>query len=597
MDRRRDSGGERTREGLPARVVPVRETTPALHRARSAEEAAPTNPAAMAVVQRVAGNRAATLTVQRAGESSTSAPERAEQTEQGEQTERQGAEQGTDGGQGGKGAEALTRLMASIGENTVLEKMKANFLSPRTWWPEKWLMEGELRLRRTLERRVVRGQLFNEQELEDIKVLSEANPRWLRKVGLGTYDEAVKYAEGDFKGWLKLPAGRRILSATLAFGRRDPDGPTPIGPDYTLGRFMETQNKDLPEDEKKELERERDEQIRETALDTLHPARIPADRLHPSAAEAREKHAQANDKATEILTNVLLVLQHGLKIFQPDEDGGGQHIDYEQGDVIRALAHGGRVTIRIPAVAEGESRTKLPDLLGVTEGKERAEGLDRRGFATHRTAVDKNAKDGTPGKIKEKGGIGASLTNMVTPPIPHVGAERPQMSGKDAAVGGIGAKDWNGEVILPTGSHGHMLLVFTPPTRKKDGTLMVGIETVKPGAPSPVGYKHDVRSTEATSNPESPFHGHKPDKVGSGGTGKNERYVDLREMGRAQGGGDWHAYLSEVMAQWKAALDDTEDGSDARDELYQGLVGPRRHFPGRLPPGTEDRGEGEDPQG
>lgn len=164
----------------------------------------------------------------------------------------------------------------------------------------------------------------------------------------------------------------------------------------------------------------------------------------------------------------------------------------------------------------------------------------------------------------------ASVTNMLS-----VGSDRPDLWGQNISGGGIGSKDWNGDVVLPNGSYGHMLLVHHRPTMRKDGSLQIGIETLAPHATSPVGYEHDFRSTEATANPESVMHGHKGDKVGSGGLGKNERLVELGEMGKAHSSGNWRTFLDEIKKQWDAALVETEDGSQARRALYEGLVGPR----------------------
>ncbi|MER6134294.1 PE-PGRS family protein [Streptomyces sp. NPDC001815] len=493
-------------------------------------------------------------------------------------------------GQQAKGAEAIVRLCQSIEQHTVLSKMKKSPFAPGTWWPEQWMVEGPARLRKTLDRRVMRGEAFNNQDLDDIKHLSAVNAQWLEKVGIGTYEQAETYTKGRFDDWLTLPAGKRVLTATLAVRANHPavreaGRSTPISPDYTLGRFMLTQAPSTSPEEKQDLERERDEQIRETAIDTLHPAGIAPERLHPdgipetgpTTGKGKGKgRSTAPDfvakdaRAREMLTKVLLILQNGLKLYDPE--AGAHAADYEK-DVIRALAHGGRVNIRIPALSSAaEPAYSLPEFLGVTQDDRTntpAGDVVDRGFATHRTSIGAN-KEGKPGAFKEKGGVGASLTNMVS-----VGADRPDLWGQDISGGGLGSKDWNGDVVLPNGSYGHMLLVHHRPTTKKDGSLQIGIETLAPGAPSPVGYQHDFTSTEATANPESVLHGHKGDKVGSGGLGKNERLVELGELGKAHASGNWRTFLDEVKKQWDAALAETEDGSRKRRALYQGLVGPR----------------------
>jgi hypothetical protein len=238
------------------------------------------------------------------------------------------------------------------------------------------------------------------------------------------------------------------------------------------------------------------------------------------------------------------------------------------------------VNIRIPAVPEGESRTALPDFLGATADDARTEHVSKRGFATHRTSIGKNKGD-ERGSFEERGGFFTSVANTLTPPFSGLGPERPQMMGVDISGGGLGSKDWNGKVVLPNGSYGHMLLVFIPPTTKTDGSLLVGIETVAPRAHSPVGYVHNIASTEATGNPESVLHGHKQDKIGSGGLKHNERYVDLQELGAKRDDGNWRAFLDDIKQEWHDRLANTQDGSTERRAMYEELVGQRQHFYGQ----------------
>ncbi|HEY8983816.1 MAG TPA: DUF4157 domain-containing protein [Streptomyces sp.] len=485
-----------------------------------------------------------------------------------------------------KGKEIIARLSQSIEQDTVQKTSKRNVFAPGTWWPEQWMVQGPARLRKTLDRRVMRGAVFGEQDLDDIRQLSSANPQWLRDVGIGTYDEAEKYTEGPFTDWLKLAAGKRVLTATLAVrmnhpALREPGVLTPTDPAYTLGRFMLTKAPGTVPEERQNLERERDQQIRDTAVDTLYPEGMAEERRHegdvPAEGSALGKgkkkapdYAQKDVQGREMLTKILLVLRHGLELYNPAT--GAHEADYEQ-DVIRALAHGGRVNVRIPALSsKGEAAYRLPHFLGVTKDDtqgEPADGVAERSFATHRTSIGAN-KGETPGKFKEKGGVLASLTNKVS-----VGAASPKLWGQDISGGGFGSKDWNGDMVLPNGSYGHVLLVYHRPTMEKDGSLQIGIETIAPHADSPVGYEHDFRSTEATSNPESILHGHKGDKVGSGGLGKNERLVDLRAMGASHASGDWRAYLDEIQRDWENRLADTEEVSAERRALYEELVGPR----------------------
>jgi putative RNase toxin 11 of polymorphic toxin system len=513
------------------------------------------------VVPRAAGDRAVAMTVQRAGEESAPAPERP--------------------GRDARIEEAIERLSRSIGEHTVLPKMKTNVWDPLTWIPEKWIPGEKLRLRRTLLRRLVRGEVFNAQELADIRALSEANHKWLSEMEIGTYAEAEDYAtKGDFTGWVNLSPGRRLLTATLAFSQKRPgtrasSDRIPADPAYTLGRFMTTQGGGLSEDERKALFDERDEQIRQTAVSTLHPAGLrPEDRHAKADTPEVTDYATQDENARDILTSVLLILQQGLKIYDPQQK---KHIDESEHDVIRALAHGGRVNIRIPAVRKGESPFELTDFIGITESGKYTQYVTKRDFATHRSSIGKN-KDGEPGtgSYKEKGGIGASITNVLAPAVP--GVDDPDIRGVNFSGGGLGSKDVNGDVVLPNGSHGHMLLIFHAPTEKKDGSLQVGLETIGPHAYSPVGYEHTFRSTETTANPESVLHGHKEDKTGGGKLGDNQRLVNLSELTGTQPGGAWRAFLDQIKREWLGELNRTQEGSQAREDLYRRLVGRRQNL-------------------
>uniref|UniRef100_A0AAU2VR24 PE-PGRS family protein n=1 Tax=Streptomyces sp. NBC_00008 TaxID=2903610 RepID=A0AAU2VR24_9ACTN len=512
-------------------------------------------------------------TVQRAGP--------AEPTEQ-EGAEAAGPAQEADP----KGKESIARLSQSIEQHTTQKNSKANIFAPGTWWPEQWMVEGPARLKRTLERRVMQGEAFNDDELDDIRQLSAVNAQWLRDVGIGTYEEAQAYAKGPFDNWLKLDPGKRVLTATLAIGKRpdivsDPSVRAPTDPAYTLGRFMLTQTPGIDPQKRENLETERNQQIRDTAVDTLNPEGIAPERLHDDAVPAEgtpvgkdgkkkaPDYAAKDAQGREMLTKILLILRHGLQLYDPEK---GEHVKDHEQDVIRALSHGGRVNVRIPALsAKGDPAYWLPHFLGATKDAtkgETAEHVSDRGFATHRTDIGPNKGEKEP-KFKERGGIAASLTNKLA-----VGAARPKLWGQDISGGGLGSKDWNGDMVLPNGSYGHVLLVYHRPTMEKDGSLQIGVETIAPHAESPVGYEHDFRSTEATSNPESILHGHKRDKVGSGGLSKNERYVDLRDMAKDSSGG-WQGFLEKIQQDWDRDLAATDDNAEERRALYEELVGRR----------------------
>ncbi|WP_305783854.1 eCIS core domain-containing protein [Symbioplanes lichenis] len=468
------------------------------------------------------------------------------------------------------------KLSNDITANTLVQPGKAGLWDyvARKWSDIVYSRE-RTRLRDALGRRVIKGKPFSGRELTLIQQLSGEDPDWLRTIGIGTYEEAEALAGGRhpdrFRTWMQMAPGTRILAATIAFNtqRPAPGQRAPINPAYTLGRFMTTQGLKPGDEGRAPLEQERDAQIRDTAVDTLYPPESAG--AVPDAA--RTKAAAAN----VILTNVLQVLQAGLQV---RNDGGGYR-NYE-GDVIRALAHGGRVNIRIPALTGTARPDDLLEYLGVLQGGKRSSVVDRRSGATHYTDIGEN-KAGQPGRFVEKGGGLAGARNVAVNGPGYLGEKitggllnkaatdrgATELMGIDIAAGGVGTTDWNGDVVLPNGSYGHMLLVWSPPTARKDGSLLVGIETVAMGADSPVGYVHGMTSTEATANPESVLHGHKADKIGEGKTKDNTRLVELAQV--RDGDKGWLEVLTDMRDNWQERLRDAED----KRPLYEELVGPR----------------------
>jgi hypothetical protein len=266
-------------------------------------------------------------------------------------------------------------------------------------------------------------------------------------------------------------------------------------------------------------------------------------------------HAQAQ----HILTRILLILQEGLEVYDKSQR---QHVDYKSGDVVRALAHGGRVNIRIPALTGTHTAWDLTDWIGITQGGHKAPGVKARSFGTHHMTIGENKRGPGSGSFKESGGTGASIANTPDMDI--------RLFGLDLAAGGLGKLDFNGDVILPDGGHGHMFIGLTKPTKKKDGALQIGIESTAPHAPSPVGYQHTVTSTEATANPESSFYGHKMQKVGGGKLAANQRLVDLNKL--QQNGQDWLQALQGFEALWNGYLA-SQQGNER--QAYELLAGPR----------------------
>ncbi|CAM5266154.1 hypothetical protein SALBM311S_01001 [Streptomyces alboniger] len=140
----------------------------------------PGEPAEVAALQSAAGNQAAAAIVQRARESQmeADAPAR-ESTPPADEAALQ-VSQATDA--------VMVRLSASIEAHTLQKKRKFNFWEPHKKWPEGWLLENT-RMQWVLERRLVLGMAFQQDELRDIEILSAKRPDWLNSVGIGTLAE------------------------------------------------------------------------------------------------------------------------------------------------------------------------------------------------------------------------------------------------------------------------------------------------------------------------------------------------------------------------------------------------------------------------
>jgi hypothetical protein len=410
--------------------------------------------------------------------------------------------------------------------------------------------------------RFPKGPLFTPAEVTDIATigLDLEGKAWLEQCGIGTQAAAMMYLHAaNYRDWLQVSPGRRLLIATLAWtngiGAGEPNPP----PSFTLGRAMALRGGALGAAQN-QVKGERDDAIRMAFVNTLMPVGGPDEVVARGEAgpEADEVIAKTSN-AQAILKKILVILHAGLQV-----NDGTKHVPYRDGDVVRALAHGGRVNIRIPALQPGDDKNALIKWLGLIDPQGgKTEGVFSRGaMGTHRMDIGANTNGPGTGSFEEKGGTYQAVRNKKS------GRGRARILGVNLAAGGLGKRDFNDEVILPNGGHGHLFIGFTKPTRKRDGALQVGIETTAPHAASPVGYKHTAASTEATANPESSFYGHKMDKVGRGKLKSNQRLVDLTQVP----GGNWLAYLNQVGQDVDDAM--TAAGNDARAQL-EVLVGER----------------------
>lgn len=424
-------------------------------------------------------------------------------------------------------------------------------------------------VRKALSQRLKSGPLFSD---EDLAAIRDCDPTWLRDVGLGTHGEAVAYHDaGKYHQWLTLAPGKRVLIATIAWNKdksAGDDAESHKSPAYTLGRTLRLLKPDgMSSEEVTTFTNQHDRQIREAFVDTL----VPRDR--PEGQEDDDATAAKVDRARDILTRVFLILQNGLKVYK-----GGTHVDYREGDVARALAHGGRVNIRIPQLSKGDTPFGLSDWIGLTDKGKDVDPAERRGYSSHRMSIGKNKK-GEPGtgRFEERGGKRTGLRNGFVSQLEKWSGRSLTDSrsyGIDPAAGGWGSKDFNSEVVTPDGGHGHLFLRFQPPDAKTDGGLQIGMETTGPGALSPVGHVHDWTSTEKTANPESSFYGHKQNKIGEGkDLAVNQRMVVLQEFTTETRG--WLDFLRHMEEYWNQLLAQADGDPAATRELYEQLVGRR----------------------
>ena len=412
-------------------------------------------------------------------------------------------------------------------------------------------------IKKRLAKRLPDGPPLTGMELLAIDDLSAAGPgavQWLDDTGLGTTASAMIYLRGnDFTRWLRLSPATRLHYASRAFaynlGRDDLNPP----PSYTLGRHMAIESGHLTGKTQAKFEQERDQDIENAFILAMQPA-------DPALVRDRDPAERFSvERASRILRRVFLLMHTGVAVY---DERAADHLDFE-GSVARVLAHGGRVNVRIPSLSQGGGGYDLTDWLGITQGGKKVKGTVRkRDFGTHHMSIESNkdllGRERDAPAMKETGGKLAAVSNTFDSKV--------KLWGVNLTAGGYGRTDFNGDVILPNGAHGHMFIGFTKPDFYHDGALQIGIESTEPDAKSPVGYKHNWNSTEATANPESSFYGHKAAKVGGGKLSKNQRLIDLNEVSTIHNQ-HWLRVLEKMEAAWDTALSLDPD-------VWEQLVGP-----------------------
>ncbi|WP_434043066.1 MULTISPECIES: hypothetical protein [Sorangium] len=428
--------------------------------------------------------------------------------------------------------------------------------------------------------RFPRGPLLSDDEWSAFEQLSSTpqGQSWLNSSGMLTHEQVEKYLSDDrsinpeqFRGFHKLHNASQVILASYVSrqmnggeaGKRF-EGTPPAA----LALSMEARHTTDPA-RRDELNRLIDQGIIEEWSKTLEYTELNDDAttainkgavLAPktllntltftkgkklSKDEVIKRHGQS----LTVLKNIFHLLQEGAEIY----DGAAKsHVPLEDVPVAKLLSHGGRVNVQIPA---GTAPYALTEHLGITDSKGNPmPGVFKRLIGTHHVSF-------ADGKFKEQGGQLAALKTKF---------DDTELYGINLAVGGLGLKDFNGDVILPDGAHGHMFLGYRPPKPGRPGALQIGMETTGPGAPSTVGYVHNWRSTEKTANPISSVGGLKQDKIGDEST-KNARTVDLGKLGS-----NWAKTLKDRADRFEQAL--KQKGKDALNEL----LGPRTQPPQEL---------------
>ncbi|WP_437333581.1 hypothetical protein [Sorangium sp. So ce394] len=417
-------------------------------------------------------------------------------------------------------------------------------------------------------KRFPKGRLFSDAEWDAFKELSSTpeGQTWLKASGMLPHDQIEEYLSNGntekFRGFHKLHKPSKVVLASYVSRNSGDDGKRFEGtPPAAVALSMEARHTTDPA-RRDELKKQIDQGIAKewaktfehtepndaankamdrgavlapkTLKDTLtraEPKSLPKD-------EALARHRQAN----EVLKNTFHLLQAGAEIY---DAGSKSHVPLRDVPVAKLLSHGGRVNIQVPA---GSPPYALTEFLGITDehGNPRT-GVFKRDYGTHHVSLRN-------GKFKEEGGRGAMVKSKF---------DDTELYGMNPTIGGLGLKDFNGDVILPDGAHGHLFIGYRPPKPDRSGALQIGLETTGPGAPSTVGYVHNWRSTEKTANPISSVGGLKQDKIGDE-KGKNARTVNLGKLGA-----DWRGVLQGRADQF------AHDVAENPTEAIKNLVGPR----------------------
>lgn len=381
---------------------------------------------------------------------------------------------------------------------------------------------------------------FTKEELDSINKLSadKKGIETLRTKGFFTTEDARKFiARGDYSTWSKLNPQQRLLVGEYALKWGDPEA---LNPGVTLHYSLKKKKAELENNTTAAEEAAKTGDARSQAIweDTLQKPSLGQKFVAMKELQAgpvggttlaklnKGNVAEKLDKHAEILQRIFIILQSSkITVLSKSGEPDVGFKDF-QTPVSKLFSHGGRTIITLPKIsADNPDKHAISDWIGLTDkGKTNKEaGVYDRKFATHNARVEEGEKP-VEERTKEylgkgmTGAVGANSKNFWDSATKEGGNKN---MGLDVAAGGAGNLDFNGNVSLPDGGHGHLYIQYVSPTSKKEGLLMFGMETTAPHSKvSALGQTHDARSNDKTKSPVSMFAGQKADGAGKEAAGR-----------------------------------------------------------------------------
>jgi hypothetical protein len=417
---------------------------------------------------------------------------------------------------------------------------------------------------------------FDSSEINALDFLDKSDSNgWLQKTGFFNEQQSRIYLEkGNFKDWQSLTPQKRML---IAYYSSDFKAVTEMGNPATWLRdslYSGFKRGDAFEQTQKIWE----ETIKAPTDERLAAASAHKDKDTPFATmkvfkgadDSRlSELAQAHAKFVE---RVFIILQNSkINVLKENGDTDEGFKSFET-PISELLSHGGRTNIILPKLkSDKDDPHQIADWLGITKrGKQNDEiGAYRRQFATHDL---RRTDDGE--HVKEGKGITSNFRNFTDRELSRTG----QINiGLDISMGGIGNLDFNGELIMPDGGHGHFFVQYKPPTQAKVGAIMIGLETTAPSQNrfgtehdakySPIGQKHGLFSSEKTAATTSLAGGTKGNVLGAK---VNGRIADLRK------GSDKNISQANVLSSLKA-FEAKLNEHYTEEQKIKKLIGPQMH--------------------